>query len=76
MRRMLQAITTEHQAASWVVSAESSFTSRKDMDVDIHHRRTGIEHSIMLIFLFSLHFWPISYPPHEQLQLIRGTGDG
>lgn len=64
MRRMLQAITTEHQAASWVVSVESSFTSRKDMDVDIHHRRTGIEHSIMLIFFilfaFLAHIIPTS----------------
>ena len=50
MRRMLRAITTEHQAVLWVVSAESSFISRRDMGVVTHHRRTGIEHSIMLIF--------------------------
>lgn len=64
MQRILRAITTEHQAASWAVSAESSFTNRRDTDVATHHHRTGIEKGLDHVdfFLFSLHF--CSYHTH------------
>lgn len=51
----------EHQAASSVVSADSSCTSRRDMvDAVTHHRQTGIDRKGLRIFVaLSIAYIPI-----------------
>ena len=76
MQRMLQAITTEHQAASWAVSAESSFTNRRDTDVVTHHHRTGIEKGLDRVDFFYSRCIFVHIIPTSRTVLIRGTCDG
>jgi hypothetical protein len=52
-----EAIITGHQAASWVVSADSSCTSRRDtVDVVTHHRQTGIDNKGLHFIIAYSHF--------------------
>lgn len=68
--RMPRAITTGHQAASWVGSVGNSFTSRRDtVDVVTRHRQIGINEKDSDRILLSRCILSIPYSTHLHGQL-------